>query len=47
MRTNKLTYEQLVEQFKQELMADEEQVAQIELRMEERLASHLDKQKQA
>ena len=42
MRNNKLSYEELVEKYKQELMADAEKIEQIERRMEERLASKLD-----
>ena len=42
MRNNKLSYEELVEKYKQELMADAEKIEQIERRMEERLASKLE-----
>lgn len=42
MRNNKLSYEELVEKYKQELMADADKIEQIERRMDERLAANSD-----
>ncbi|GGK07950.1 hypothetical protein GCM10007063_33080 [Lentibacillus kapialis] len=39
MRTKRLKFEQLVQENKQELMSDEKQISQIELRLEKKQAA--------
>lgn len=42
MKNNRLSYEELVEKYKQELMAEADKIEQIERRMDERLANRTD-----